>query len=64
MLEEQNLIKPFANEQYFVKKFHFTDESDIIELSCSSSDSLCSESEQHVCADNCLNVKIYEVSKV
>lgn len=47
--------------QYSYKDFHFTDESDIIELSCSSSDSLCSESEQHICNKNCLNVKISEV---
>lgn len=47
--------------QYSEKLFHFTDESDIIELSCSSSDSLCFASEQHVCGDSCLNVKISEV---
>lgn len=46
----------------FLKKFHFTDETDIIELSCSSSDSLCSASDQHVCGENCLNLKISEVN--
>ncbi|KAG8183533.1 hypothetical protein JTE90_003880 [Oedothorax gibbosus] len=44
-----------------IKSFHFTDETDIIDLSCSSSDSLCSESDQHVCNEGCLNIKIKEV---
>lgn len=55
------LNESFIEPRYF-KKFHFTDETDIIELSCSSSDSLCSASDQHVCRENCLNLKINEVN--
>lgn len=47
-----------------IKSFHFTDETDIIDLSCSSSDSLCSESDQHICNENCLNIKIKEVTSL
>lgn len=51
----------FLNKQHFIKNFHFTDESDLIELSCSSSDSLCSETDQHICGNSCLNIRIREV---
>ncbi|XP_055949916.1 histone-arginine methyltransferase METTL23-like isoform X2 [Argiope bruennichi] len=44
-----------------VKTFHFTDETDIIDISCSSSDSLLSETDQHLCNDNCALIKVKEV---
>ncbi|XP_054717034.1 histone-arginine methyltransferase METTL23-like [Uloborus diversus] len=44
-----------------IKDFHFTNETDIIEISCSSSDSLCSGSEMHICSSNCLKVSIREL---
>ncbi|GFY36947.1 methyltransferase-like protein 23 [Trichonephila inaurata madagascariensis] len=43
-----------------IKNFHFTDETDIIDVSCSSSDSLLSESDQHVCNNNCLLLRVKE----
>ncbi|GIY29743.1 methyltransferase-like protein 23 [Caerostris extrusa] len=47
--------------EHSIKNFHFTDETGIIELSCSSSDSLLSESEQHVCSNNCATIKVKEI---
>ncbi|GBM35664.1 Methyltransferase-like protein 23 [Araneus ventricosus] len=44
-----------------VKSFHFTDETDIIDISCSSSDSILSETDQHVCNNNCALIKVKEV---
>lgn len=44
-----------------VKTFHFTDETDVLCFSCSSDDSENSETDIHVCAEKCLNIRIAEV---
>ncbi|GFS77136.1 methyltransferase-like protein 23 [Nephila pilipes] len=57
-IEKLPAVIPFEET---IKNFHFTDETDIIDVSCSSSDSLLSESDQHACNNNCLLIKIKEV---
>ncbi|XP_015918973.1 histone-arginine methyltransferase METTL23 [Parasteatoda tepidariorum] len=42
------------------RNFHFTDETDLIYMSCSSSDSLCDADELHSCDHNCCSIKIKE----